>query len=433
MGKHRVFVAAVSALAILPAGVWADSYVNTFVGATQTNWSRVENWSQGVAPVARGGTSTDGSQIAQVSVTRPTTVTFDAVYPPAATLLSLNLTASGGAALTFSQPQGMLGANSTTLDSAADSSVTYLNSGGRHSAPSPAGVITLAASVGSTAAYRLSNDGVVRTAELVVGKSGDATFYQSSGAVSVYETMTLAAGASATARYTLGTGSLTAANEVIGGGGTALLRQLGGTHVVDSSLTIGTGGTYEISGGSLHAAALSYDGTFALSAGATVVDSLTSPSRLLLSDTASLTVKSGRLDSLSLAGHATLNVAPGGEVTLGGVSEEALRSYLLTHNIVSCDSSFTLGYLPVDGGFLVKPAVAGDANLDGVIDADDYAAIEAGAGMARPSWCTGDFNFDGRVTDEDYSLIAQAAASVPEPAGVMVGTLALLAGRRRKR
>ena len=50
---------------------------------------------------------------------------------------------------------------------------------------------------------------------------------------------------------------------------------------------------------------------------------------------------------------------------------------------------------------------AGDATLDGVITADDYAQIDAGylLGLVNPNWLNGDFNHDGVVDASDYALI----------------------------
>lgn len=50
---------------------------------------------------------------------------------------------------------------------------------------------------------------------------------------------------------------------------------------------------------------------------------------------------------------------------------------------------------------------AGDANVDGKIDGDDYFAIDAHAGQVGGdvSFANGDFNYDGRVNADDYFLI----------------------------
>ena len=99
----------------------------------------------------------------------------------------------------------------------------------------------------------------------------------------------------------------------------------------------------------------------------------------------------------------------------------------------------------------------GDANMDGVINAEDYAAIDNGFNMALTGWSNGDFNGDGVVNGDDYSLIdnaynslgmnafardsqgtmdsasetEQVASNVPEPVGL--GALAISASLCRRR
>jgi autotransporter-associated beta strand protein len=99
---------------------------------------------------------------------------------------------------------------------------------------------------------------------------------------------------------------------------------------------------------------------------------------------------------------------------------------------------------------LLMYTYAGDANVDGIISGDDYAAIDFNIAVPNSSgWHNGDFNYDGIISGDDYAaidfnIVAQGAPfatstsvggvnAVPEPAG----TVALLAGclalRRRAR
>jgi hypothetical protein len=50
----------------------------------------------------------------------------------------------------------------------------------------------------------------------------------------------------------------------------------------------------------------------------------------------------------------------------------------------------------------------GDANMDGVINAEDYTAIDNGFNMHLTGWSNGDFNGDGVVNGDDYTLIDNA-------------------------
>lgn len=105
-----------------------------------------------------------------------------------------------------------------------------------------------------------------------------------------------------------------------------------------------------------------------------------------------------------------------------------------------------------DGSLLVAPAAAGDANLDGLFDVLDAAAVAAAglydAGQAA-TWANGDFTYDGVVDILDISeaigtglfdtgaTLPAAVVAVPEPASgwlpaLVFGAAAVL-GRPRSR
>ena len=73
---------------------------------------------------------------------------------------------------------------------------------------------------------------------------------------------------------------------------------------------------------------------------------------------------------------------------------------------------------------LVKYTWNGDANLDGIVNADDYFQIDSGYITQAKGWYNGDFNYDGIINADDYFLIDSAyigqsgplAASKPESA-----------------
>ena len=90
---------------------------------------------------------------------------------------------------------------------------------------------------------------------------------------------------------------------------------------------------------------------------------------------------------------------------------------------------------------LIAYTYAGDANLSGFIDADDYFHIDAGYNNPADarSYVTGDFNYDGVVNSDDYFIIdanfsAQGApmtgaaiagaTTVPEPGGAAIAFIA---------
>lgn len=127
----------------------------------------------------------------------------------------------------------------------------------------------------------------------------------------------------------------------------------------------------------------------------------------------------------------------------------------------------SFGGLTTDAtSILLKTTYLGDANFDGLINADDFVLIDRGLGRSLTNgtahWTDGDFNFDGDVTPADYLLIdrvfaqqtgtlspdflaqreaqfgsdyvTQLLVSVPEPSLIGFGVGAItLAGRRRRR
>jgi hypothetical protein len=85
---------------------------------------------------------------------------------------------------------------------------------------------------------------------------------------------------------------------------------------------------------------------------------------------------------------------------------------------------------------VVKYTYVGDANLDGAVTFDYYAAMDAAFFGLIPNlgWATGDINFDNVINFDDYSKVDQAfffqgtplrvqngdVASVSEPRTLMV-------------
>jgi hypothetical protein len=111
------------------------------------------------------------------------------------------------------------------------------------------------------------------------------------------------------------------------------------------------------------------------------------------------------------------------------------------------------GQIVTGSDALVMYTYAGDLNVDGAINADDYASIDLYSQMPGASgYLHGDINYDGRINADDYPLIdlnvtrqggpfefrpVNAAESslvaVPEPGMIGVAALGLLACRRRRR
>jgi len=49
-----------------------------------------------------------------------------------------------------------------------------------------------------------------------------------------------------------------------------------------------------------------------------------------------------------------------------------------------------------------------DANLDGMVNADDYGRIDRGFISQEPGWQSGDFNYDDIINADDYGMIDRA-------------------------
>jgi len=99
---------------------------------------------------------------------------------------------------------------------------------------------------------------------------------------------------------------------------------------------------------------------------------------------------------------------------------------------------------PVDASsILIRYTKAGDGNLSGGVDLDDFTALAANFGNPG-RWATGDFNYDGTVNLDDFTALAAnfgtsvpsdaPRSSVPEPGMLSVLGLAAagLMGRRRR-
>jgi hypothetical protein len=128
--------------------------------------------------------------------------------------------------------------------------------------------------------------------------------------------------------------------------------------------------------------------------------------------------------------------------------------------ISTADETFyaggTFGGVPVNSGdVLIMYTYAGDLNLDGLVDAQDYGIIDNWVQFPGTSgYANGDFNYDGVIDASDYGIIDNtiqlqgppipvnaasgglaAATAVPEPAAV--SALALFSGafaiRHRRR
>ncbi len=86
-----------------------------------------------------------------------------------------------------------------------------------------------------------------------------------------------------------------------------------------------------------------------------------------------------------------------------------------------------------------NPYLLGDANLDGVVDGEDFVRWNEHKFTADPAWCNGDFNADGVIDGIDFitwnenKFTSADTAAVPEPTSLilMIGLGGLCMVRRR--
>ena len=54
---------------------------------------------------------------------------------------------------------------------------------------------------------------------------------------------------------------------------------------------------------------------------------------------------------------------------------------------------------------LIRYTYAGDTDLDGALDGDDYFRIDSGFAAQATSYSSGDLDYNGRIDADDYFVI----------------------------
>ena len=129
---------------------------------------------------------------------------------------------------------------------------SFIQSGGFYNSES----LTIGLNVGDTGVYSLSNSGHFSAPFLYVGEHGTGTFTQSGGTANVSKTLCLCYFSGSSGTYSLGaTAVLSASNEYVGysAPAVALFQQSGGSNAA-TNLNIGSGGCYQLTGGTLRVA-----------------------------------------------------------------------------------------------------------------------------------------------------------------------------------
>jgi len=145
--------------------------------------------------------------------------------------------------------------------------------------------------------------------------------------------------------------------------------------------------------------------------------------RLSLSGAASASIAPGgdkplQLASLSINGSASLDLADN-DLIVQSTDLNAIAALIRSaradgtwtgSGIKTSQSTGATGLAAVLSGdsVLVKYSWNGDANLDGLINADDYFLIDSGFVTQLGGYTNGDFNYDAIVNADDYFLIDSA-------------------------
>ena len=181
---------------------------------------------------------------------------------------------------------------------------TLTQSGGTNNLGSD-GSLDVGYNAGSIGSYNLSGSGLL-TAQSVeyVGYSGTGTFTQSGGTNSIRGKSALCLGeqSGSSGSYSLsGSGLLSAYNEAVGISGTGTFTQSGGTNMVMGAFSLGSAGTYNLTGGALLVPGIRGTGAFNLGGGTLVANASFSTSQ-----------------AMTLTGNGNINTG-GYPVTLFGV------------------------------------------------------------------------------------------------------------------
>ena len=124
----------------------------------------------------------------------------------------------------------------------------------------------------------------------------------------------------------------------------------------------------------------------------------------------------------------------------------SIRAAIIGGSVFSSSAGGTVGYADLGGSTEARFTFAGDSDLNGVVDTNDFMAMAQNFGSTSGVWTTGDFNYDGVVNALDFNAVAtnfgsQLAASpapalgslVPEPMSmILIPAGALLIQRRRR-
>jgi hypothetical protein len=262
------------------------------------------------------------------------------------------------------------------------------------------------------------------TGNETVGNVASGIIDQMSGAYSVGGALDLAVGAGSSGKYTISGGSLS----------------------VGGAIAVFGGGQLNINGGNTTAGVLNLTGPYTQTAGAASFGQITGNGPITITGgTTTLNAGGGvsQISSLSLSGAGTLDITKTNSLVVNyGLSPDpvaTIRGYLksayhggiwngtgLTSSSVKAQVAgaiangggvWSIGYadgsqditqtIAVGNQLVIRPALAGDANMDGSVTFIDLGIVAQNLGATNSDWEHGDFNYDGTTNFLDIGLLAQ--------------------------
>jgi HEAT repeat protein len=360
---------------------------STWNGANGASWNSAGNWAEGDVPTGKGRNATFAGMGGSVNVQSPVTVGF------------INLTGSNYT----------IGGATITLD---DNSVNSSVSGG----------VTgrAAIAVGSTSSFNQ-----LISSPLMLAKDTTVTVTRAQQTLTLSSLQSSNSWLTKAGPGTLALNNVRATGLAVNGGRVHVLpgRSAGGTSAV-GSLTVTAGATLDLADQDMvinYSAATPIAAIRSLLASAFAGGSWTGTG--ITSSTAA-----------TIAGNPSLP-----HKTALGYAEAA--------DVLAAGASSFSGQ-PVDGTTVIlRYTLAGDANLDGTVNALDFNAVASNFGGSMREWANGDYNYDGTVNSMDFAAVAMnfnqllpapaalplAASLVPEPSAALLAVCAASIVVRRRR
>lgn len=151
--------------------------------------------------------------------------------------------------------------------------------------------------------------------------------------------------------------------------------------------------------------------TFNVAAGSTLIiaDPLTINAGVTLTTTGGGTVTYLSTTTL-LSGSAIVADYASGNDPTASFSSQIAAAKIISPDVSANPSVAAIGAFDNGSQLVVRASWIGDANLDGVVNADDLSLIMLGQAMHKSGWSAGDFNNDNQINADDWAEFAYAAA-----------------------